>query len=112
MAKQDRAKNNPPKPEGLDQFQQIDVPLTDIENQLIAATEARKNKLTSSIVITFAEQMQHQVAMFAAKKNIQYNDGELFAGVYYDQVKQKAYILQFKSKEDADAYRAARQPEK
>ncbi len=100
--KQAQAKNLPPKPVTLEDFNQIEVKLTDVENQLLANTERRKAMLINNVATMFAEELQHITAMFAKKKNVQYSD-ELFAGVFYDAPKGKAYILQFKSKEAAEA---------
>lgn len=100
--KQAQAQKLAPKPPTLDDFNQIEVKLTDVEDQLIANTERRKAMLINNISMMFAEQMQHTVAMFAKKKNIMWSD-ELFAGVFYDAVKGKAYILQYKTKEEAAA---------
>lgn len=100
--KQAQAKNLPPKPPTLDDFNQIEVKLTDVETQLIELTERRKAMIINNISMMFAEQMQHTVAMFAKKKNVQWSD-ELFAGVFFDAPKGKAYILQYKSKEEAAA---------
>jgi len=104
MAKQDQAKNLPPKPVGLDNFNQLEVKLTDVENQLLMNTERRKAMLINNVATIFAEELQHITAMFAKKKNVTYSD-DLFAGVYYDAPKGKVYILQFKSKEEAEASR-------
>ena len=104
MAKQDQAKNLPPKPVGLDDFNQLEVTLTEVENQLLLNTERRKAMLINNVATMFAEELQHITAMFAKKKNIMYSD-ELFAGVYYDAPKGKVYILQYKSKEEAEAAR-------
>lgn len=92
--KQAQANNLPPKP-SLDDFNKIEVKLTDIENQYILDQERRKNNMIQAVAIASAEGMQHFVAMAAKKKNIQWND-QLFAGVFYDQAKGKAYILQHK----------------
>lgn len=103
--KQAQSAKLPARDEMLKQFNQIAVSLTDVESQLLGHTERRKAMLVNNISIMFAEQLQHIVAMFAKKKNIQYSD-ELFAGVFYDAPKNKAYILQYKSKEDAEAAHA------
>lgn len=102
--KQAQAQNLPPKPPSLDDFNKLEVKLTDVEDQLIANTERRKAMLINNVATMFAEELQHIVAMFAKKKNIQFSD-ELFAGVFYDAPKGKAYILQYKSKEEAAAAR-------
>ena len=103
--KQAQAKNQPPKPVGLDDFNKLEVKLTEVENQLIAHTERRKAMLINNVAAMFAEELQHIVGMFAKKKNLSFSD-ELFAGVFYDAPKGKAYILQYKSKEDAELARA------
>lgn len=100
--KQQQSQNLPPKPPSLDDFTKTEVKLTDVEDQLIANTERRKAMIINNVATMFAEQLQHTVAMFAKKKNIQWSD-ELFAGVFYDAPKGKAYILQYKSKEEAAA---------
>lgn len=104
MSKENQAKQLPKKPVQLDQFHQIEVKLTPVEEQLLVDTERRKAMLINNISAMFAEQLQHTVAVYAKKKNIQFSD-ELFAGVFYDAPKKKAYILQFKSQEDADLAR-------
>lgn len=106
--KQAQAAKLPPKPVTLDNFNQIEVKLTDVENQLLANTERRKAMLINNVATMFAEELQHITAMFAKKKNVMYSD-ELFAGVFYDAVKGKAYILQYKSKEEAEAARNPQQ---
>lgn len=102
--KQAQAEKLQPKPVTLDNFNQIEVKLTDVENQLLANTERRKAMLINNVATMFAEELQHITAMFAKKKNIQYSD-ELFAGVFYDALKGKAYILQYKSLDEAKAAR-------
>ena len=104
--KQAQAKKLPSKDDMLKQFNQLEVKLTDVENQLLTDTERRKAMLINNVAAMFAEELQHIVALFAKKKNIQF-DQELFAGVFYDAPKGKAYILQYKSKEDAAAAKAA-----
>lgn len=89
-----KAQNLPPKPT-LDDFNKVEVKLTDIENQYILDNERRKNMAVQNTVVMFSEIMQHFIGMTARKKNIQF-DEKLFAGVFYDQVKGKAYILQHK----------------
>lgn len=106
--KEKQAKNLPPKPPTLDDFNQVEVKLTEVENQLLANTERRKAMLINNVATMFAEELQHITAMFAKKKNVTYSD-ELFAGVFYDALKGKAYILQYKSKEEADAARNPQQ---
>jgi len=64
--------------------------------------------LINNTATMFAEELQHITAMFAKKKNVQYSD-KLFAGVFYDAPKGKAYILQFKSEEDAELAKSAAQ---
>lgn len=96
MSKQSQAAKLPPKPK-LDDFNKVEVKLTDVENQFIDATEKRKQNMVNNVLVTFAEEMQHAVAMLATKKNIQFNQ-ELFAGVYYDAPKGRAYILLHKNK--------------
>lgn len=108
---QAQAKDMPKKPVGLDDFNKLEVKLTEVENQLIALTERRKAMLINNVATMFAEEMQHIVAMFAKKKNISYSD-ELFAGVYYDAPKGKAYVLLYKSKADAELAKAMVQPKK
>lgn len=103
--KQAQSASLPPRP-SLDQFIQVEVKLTDVENQLLADTERRKAMLINNTATMFAEELQHITAMFAKKKNVQYNE-KLFAGVFYDAPKGKAYILQFKTQEDADMAKAA-----
>ena len=92
--KQAQSQNLPPKPT-LDDFNKVEVKLTEIENQYITDNERRKNMAVQNTVVMFSEIMQHFVAMTARKKNIQF-DEKLFAGVFYDQPKGKAYILQHK----------------
>jgi tRNA isopentenyl-2-thiomethyl-A-37 hydroxylase MiaE len=106
--KQAQANKLPPKPVTLDDFNQVEVKLTDVENQLLANTERRKAMLINNVATMFAEELQHITAMFAKKKNIQYSD-ELFAGVFYDAPKGRAYILQYKSKEAAAAAKPQQQ---
>lgn len=105
--KQAQAAKLPQKPVTLDDFNQVEVKLTDVENQLLADTERRKAMLINNVATMFAEELQHITAMFAKKKNVQYSD-ELFAGVFYDAPKGKAFILQFKSKEEAEAAKASK----
>ena len=105
--KQAREAKLPQKPVTLDDFNQVEVKLTDVENQLLADTERRKAMLINNVATMFAEELQHITAMFAKKKNVQYSD-ELFAGVFYDAPKSKVFLLQFKSKEEAEAAKAAK----
>jgi hypothetical protein len=93
------------QPELIDQFDKIEVKLTDVDNQLLTATEKRKAMLINNIATMFAEQLNHMVAHLAKKKNLQFNE-QLFAGVFYDAPKGKAYILQYKSIDDATAARS------
>lgn len=102
--KEQQAKALPAKPVGLDDFNQLEVKLTDADNQLIQNTERRKAMLINNIATMFAEQLNHTVGYIAKKKNMQF-DESLFAGVFYDAPKGKAYILQYKSLEDAELAR-------
>lgn len=103
--KQAQSEKLPQKP-NLDAFTQVEVKLTDADNQLLMATERRKAMLINNLSMMFAEQLNHLTAYIAKKKNTQF-DESLFAGVFYDAPKGKAFILQYKSKEEADAARQA-----
>lgn len=104
--KQAQSQKLAPKPIGLDDFNKLEVKLTDADNQLLAFTERRKAMLINNVATMFAEQLNHMVGYMAKKKNMQF-DENLFAGVFYDAPKGKAYILQYKSKEDAELARQA-----
>ena len=92
--KQARAQKLPEKPD-LSQFNQVDIGLTDIEVQYIATNEQRKNRAIQQQLNAFAEILQHFVVLIAKKKNINF-DEKMFAGVYFDQPKNKAIILMHK----------------
>lgn len=98
-----------PKPPSIDDFNKVDVKLTEADVQLLTMTERRKAMLINNISMMFAEQLNHMVGYIAKKKNIQFSE-PLFAGVFFDAVKGKAYILQYKSLEEAEAAKAGKQP--
>lgn len=103
--KQAQFRQQPPE---LDRFDKVDLKLTDMDTQLLDDTERRKAMLVNNVSMMFAEELNHIAGYIAKKKGIQFNDA-LFAGVFYDAPKKKCYILQFKSQEDADMARAARE---
>jgi hypothetical protein len=96
------------KPPTLDDFNKVEVKLTDVELQFVSMTERRKTAAVNNILTIFAEELQHAVAMLAKKKNISF-DQELFAGVYFDEPKGRAYILQYKEKPQPQAAEAPAQ---
>lgn len=91
-----------PQPPSIDDFNKIDVKLTDSDVQLLTMTERRKAMLINNVSMMFAEQLNHMVGYIAKKKNIQFSE-QLFAGVFFDPTKGKAYILQYKNEAEADA---------
>lgn len=98
--KQARAEKLPPKPT-LDDFKKVEVKLTSADIQMLTMQERRKAMLINNVATMFAEQLNHSVAYMAHKKNIQF-DQNLFAGVYFDAPSGKAFILQYKSAEEAE----------
>lgn len=79
----------------IDDFNKVPVKLNDIDLQFLRDTKVREQRIVQNVVMQFAEQVQHFVALTAKKKNIQFNEA-LFAGVFVDEKKKTAYVLQHK----------------
>lgn len=89
----------------LSDFNKIDVNLTDAEVAFIGSTQQRQSNLINGVVqtiqIVFAEQLQATTKLFAAKKNITFDETK-FAGVFFDEEKSKAVILLKKDETPTD----------
>lgn len=108
MVKKQTTKNTQPRQgmPDLSDFNKVDVNLTEAEVRFIGETQLRQSNLINSLVqsvqVVFAEQLQSTTRLFAAKKNITFDETK-FAGVFFDEEKSKAVILLRKDETPTDA---------